>query len=78
MEKRTGKNAAPEIDIGEMKVGILKYEQSSKYLGRLVSFQRPHEVEVENRISAAWGAFHTNKRVLCNKALFLKHRVEYF
>ena len=54
---KTGRNAKRQVDVDAMKIAILPYEESTKYLGRMVSFNKPDETEVENRIQAAWRAF---------------------
>ena len=40
---------------------VLGYNVSTKYLGRKVRYDDPHEAEFSNRVAAAWGAFSKHK-----------------
>ena len=76
--KRRGEEANTTARIGEMSVEALPFEASTKYLGRSISFCKPHDTEMHSRIRRAWTTFHTNKEVLCNKAYGIRQRVKLF
>jgi hypothetical protein len=42
-------------------------QESTEYLGRLMSFEDAHSVEIKHRIARAWSKFMTNKDVLCSR-----------
>ena len=55
--KMTGRRMESSIEANGVKYEVLDWGDSTKYLGRKVSFSDPHECELGNRIAAAWGAF---------------------
>ena len=57
---------------------VLEYEESVKYLGRKVCLHDPHEVELSNRISAAWAAFSKHKAELTDRRYRIKDRLRLF
>ena len=59
--------ASEHLIVDELLIEILRLEGTTKYLGRLMSFNDPHGTEIDNRIKAAWKAFFANKEVLCIK-----------
>ena len=62
LSKTTRESGRPKeqyADIGDMRI--------VKYLGRKVSFDRPHEVELDNRIAIAWKRSSTQKPVLASE-----------
>jgi hypothetical protein len=66
------------IDVAGMKIDILPYGGSVKYLGKELSFDRPTAKEVEHRISCACKKFYAQKAVLCNKVYPLAQRLRLF
>jgi len=54
---KTGRPRRTHVDIGDMSVEIIPLADSIKYLGRLISFHRPHDAELDNRIRLAWKSF---------------------
>ena len=46
----TGRPKDTKVMIDGMSIEIVPYSGSVKYLGRLVGFDRPHDVEINNRI----------------------------
>jgi hypothetical protein len=63
---------------GGSHVRILKENESEKYLGRKLSLGYHHAVELRNRISAAWAAFHKHKAELCSKFYPVRDRARLF
>ena len=56
-------NSRNEIEMDNIKVERLTKEESTKYLGQMVTFQQQETNEIKNRIRAAWKTFYkTNKR----------------
>ena len=51
---------------------------AERYLGRKLAFKDTSRVELENRINAAWAAFHKHKQELCCKHYCLKDRCRLF
>ena len=48
-----------EIEIDNVKVEMLTKEESTKYLGQMVTFQEQETTEIKNRrIMAAWATFY--------------------
>ena len=60
------------------KYAVLNYEESTKYLGRKVCYQSPHETEFNNRVAKAWGAFSKHKRELTDRRYRLHDRLKLF
>eukprot|EP00973_Karenia_brevis_P024189 3339610-Karenia_brevis.AAC.1 len=61
-----------------MQIEVLPRQASTKYLGKMLSFHNPQQVELDNRISAAWRKFGSQKQELFNKALNLSGRLRLF
>ena len=76
--KRTAAESQRHVQIFGDKVEILPLEGQTKYLGRMVTFCDPHGTEIAHRMKKAWGAFHANKGIICNRAHPLKHRLHVF
>ena len=74
----TGRKIPDNVIVGDKRFKILEESSSTKWLGRKVSFQDPHETELNNRISAAWRAFAVHKDELTNKKYRLKDRLRLF
>ena len=66
---------AQSVQIGDQTVTILDECASEKYLGRKLSIDSPHETELQNRLAAAWAAFHVHKSELCSSAYRIQDRV---
>ena len=75
--KGTGRPKDSHVKVGEMDIEIVPYEGKVKYLGRQLCFGRPHDVEVEHRISMAW-SFIAQRSELTNKTLSLSARLRLF
>ena len=54
-------NIRKEIEIDDIKVEILTREESTKYLGQMITFQQQETTEIRNLIRAAWATFHKNR-----------------
>ena len=67
-----------QLWLGENSVDILGQDAAEKYLGRKLALEDTYRVELENRISAAWAAFHTHKQELCCRHYRLKDRCRLF
>ena len=75
---KTGRPRRTHVDIYGMKVEVLDLTESTKYLGRLIGFERPHDDELENRIRQAWKTFMSNKHELTGKRYTLRNRLRLF
>jgi len=67
-----------QLDCGGFIVKTLSATESEKYLGKKLSMEDYHDVELANRIAASWGAFMRFKEVLCNNRLALDRRMKLF
>eukprot|EP00973_Karenia_brevis_P033332 4597982-Karenia_brevis.AAC.1 len=47
---RQGKHAI----VGHMNIEVLDLSSGTKYLGRQITFDNPHETELDHRIKQAW------------------------
>ena len=59
-------------------VEVLGLEDATMYLGRSLSFQEFHEVELKHRLKKAWAKFYALKEELCSKSYRLCHRLRLF
>ena len=66
------------IRVGQNEVSILREDEAEKYLGRKLCFRSLKEVELQNRLSAGWAAFHKHKGELCSKFYRTCDRVKLF
>ena len=66
------------VQINNLKVEVLPCSAAQKYLGRKLSFTTPHQIEVENRIAAAWRKFCLLKRELTTNTYPLRDRLRLF
>jgi len=73
-QRRTPSN----IKVLNMTIDILPTHDSTKYLGRQLSFQDPHRTELENRISFAWRRFYGLKQELTGHRYALADRLRLF
>jgi hypothetical protein len=76
--RKTGRPKESTIIIGGMEIEILPSSGATKYLGRQLSFDIPHETELRNRIAAAWRKFMTLKDELTGKCYSLSGRLRLF
>ena len=60
------------------KVVMLTREESTKYLGQMITFQQQETTEVRNRIRAAWAKFHKYRQELTSRNYMLRHRLRLF
>ena len=67
-----------EIEIDDIKVVMLTREESTKYLGQMITFQQQETTEVRNRIRAAWAKFHKYRQELTSRNYMLRHRLRLF
>jgi hypothetical protein len=63
------------VEIDGTRIGIVN---STEYLGRLLSFEDTHKVEIDSRVSKGWKKFMTLKNELISKHYPLKHRLKLF
>jgi len=54
LSQRRGRQAAKHVTVGGRDVKVLNYDDSTKYLGRKLTFHDHHAVEIDNRIATAW------------------------
>ena len=66
------------LDIDGRSFRVLGPMESTKWLGRKVSFHDPHEQELSNRIAAAWGAFTKHKEELTSRRFRWGDRLKLF
>ena len=60
------------------KVEILTREESTKYLGQMITFQQQETTETRNCIRAAWATFHKYGQELTSRSYMLRHRLRLF
>eukprot|EP00973_Karenia_brevis_P046754 6487414-Karenia_brevis.AAC.1 len=75
---RRGESRHEFVNIGSMKLEILKRESFTKYLGRKITFQDVHKSELENRLAAGWRKFAVFKQELTGKTYPLRQRLRLF
>ena len=59
-------------------VHVLQTGESEKYLGRKLSVDEYHHVELKNRLAMGWAAFFKLKGALCNRQIPIKDRIALF
>ena len=64
--------------ISGMDIDILKTTETTKYLGRMLTFSNPHQVESKNRIAAAWTKFFAVKEELTSPYFSVNDRLRLF
>jgi len=67
-----------KTNIDGMSIDILKPTDSTKYLGKKLTFAKPHQTEIENRIAAAWRKFYALKHELTSSCYSLSDRLRLF
>ena len=63
---------------GTKRIQVLEPAGTVKWLGRKVSFQDPHECELNNRIAGAWSTFTKHKEELTSRKYRLQDRLKLF
>ena len=76
--RHTGRATSKFADIEGMRLEILDFADTTKYLGRLIGFDHPHNAEIDNRIRVAWKRFMANKQELTSKSYTLRNRLRLF
>jgi hypothetical protein len=66
------------VQANDMKIEVMTTSESTKYLGRALSFNDPHRTELENRIAAAWRKFYKLKQELTGTRYSLTDRLRLF
>ena len=67
-----------EISVNNIKIEILRKEESARYLGQKITFEDQETEEIKNRLKAAWAAFHKYRHELTSKGYRLCHRLRLF
>ena len=62
--------------IDGQRFNILNSGETTKYLGRKVSFEDYNSCEFDNRVAAAWGAFSRHKKELTDRRYQLRDRLK--
>ena len=75
---RRGRQAATIITVGGKPIKILPFTDSTKYLGRNLTFDNPHTTEVDHRVATAWRKFNALRDELTNARYPLRHRLHFF
>ena len=60
-------NENPDYKKLEIDGCTFEVQESTEYLGRVMSFTDSHSVEIKHRIARAWSKFMANKDVLCSR-----------
>ena len=72
-------SAVPKsIVVGDEHYDVLDYDGSTKYLGRKVCYNDPHETEFNNRVAKAWDAFTKYRHELTDRRHKLPTRLKLF
>ena len=67
-----------EITVDNIKIEVLAKGDSARYLGQKITFEEQETEEVNNRLKAAWAAFHKYRQELTSKDYRLCHRLRPF
>ena len=78
VSRRRGRNARSTTDVNGKPVAILHYHDHAKYLGRKLTFDDYHGIELDNRIASAWRKFNLLRQELTSKTYPLKSRMRLF
>ena len=76
--RRTGRTRQNHVDVDGLHIEILTLNATTKYLGRKICFENNHDVELQNRLRAAWAKFSTNKQELTSRHYSLNDRLRLF
>jgi len=66
------------MTVRQQNIEIMPVDGSTMYLGRLLSIQNPHDVEIAHRLKRAWAKFMSYKKELCGKHYPLRDRLKLF
>jgi hypothetical protein len=66
------------VEVDGRPVQVLKYMESTMYLGRALCFGELHDAEIRHRMTQAWKKFMINKSELCCKHYPLQDRLKLF
>eukprot|EP00973_Karenia_brevis_P001287 175634-Karenia_brevis.AAC.1 len=61
-----------------LQLEVLPTTSYTSYLGRHLSFNDFHAIEVKHRVAAGWGKFALNANIFCNKDFDLHKRLQLF
>ena len=75
LSKRRGRQAGNTVTVGGRPVTILQHDDSTKYLGRKLTFSDHHTTEINNRISTTWRKFNALRNELTNRRYPLHSRI---
>ena len=78
LSQRRGRQATASVTVGGQQVKVLPYHESTKYLGRKLTFDDQHTTELNSRIAAAWRKFNALRDELTNKNYSLRSRLHLF
>ena len=73
--RKSGRQAAGSVHVNGLEIEIIPRTSTTKYLGRLVSCDKPFECELNNRIRKAWAAYGLHKQELTSRSYPLKDRI---
>ena len=76
--KGTNRTSRAPVNIRGHTVQVLPFDSSTKYLGRLFTFNDYHTTEVHNRIACAWRKFHALRNELTSRRYPLRTRLRLF
>jgi len=69
---------AEQVNIDGVIIDILKPDESTKYLGRELTFADYHDREIRHRIACGWAKFSSYKAELCDRRIPLHKRLKLF
>ena len=75
---RACQRAPSSVQIQNMRIEVLPTHETTKYLGKKVTFSEPHRTELESRLSQAWRKFHKLKQELTGTRYSLTDRLRLF
>ena len=78
LTKRRGRWGVSHAQVLDMKIEILLYFSSVKYLGRMITFSQGNAREIHNRIACAWKRFMSMRDELMGKQYSLKQSLRVF
>ena len=76
--RRCGRAKEGYVDIGSLRIEVMPFAASVKYLGSEITFANSTSDEVTHRIGAAWRKFMTFRDELTNKRYSLNTRIKLF
>ena len=76
--RRCGRAKEGYVDIGSLRIEVMPFAASVKYLGAEITFANSTSDEVTHRIGAAWRKFMTFRDELTNKRYSLNTRIKLF